>query len=208
MATVTLAAVTTLAQAIDEIRERTGSWSERESKLYRLALINLIHDALLLARDQIARSGPAQMAALREFYRTEPASTTEMANLVDISALDIWYEALTDPSDLLYIDASNGVANMMTMEEFENLKTIYTATMMAYFFCAMVANIGSTDGKMQVRTYRGTSLNAMGTVRLGYPRNPVKRTIVTDKLDATETMIRQAIEIVVKWVPSRLKGAA
>jgi hypothetical protein len=198
MAQVPIATVTTLAQMMAEIRERTNTVSQEESELYDVPLVNLCHDAILLVK---SKQDPKQMA---RFYATD-VTVTESSNLVDISTLDI---ASADPKDLMYLDTANGVALMITAAAFQNLKVIYSATDMAYMFIAYIASQGTTDPKFQIKTFRGSALVSPGTLSLVYLRNPAKQTTKTGKLDATEEMIREAIELVVQWVPDRLKGAA
>ena len=193
MAITPIATVTTLGQTIDEIRERTGTISEEESELYFLPLANLIHDAIVLVKDK------QDPAAMRTFYTTEPVTVTETSNLVDLSVLDI---ASMMVDDISYYDSANGSATLFGILAFQNFKTIYSTAQMANMFLAYVGNIGQ---KMQLRTYRGSALMPAGTLTFGYIRNPKKTVVATEKLDCTEAMIRQAIEVVVQWVPQRLK---
>lgn len=203
MAHISIATQTSLDQAMEEVRERTGSWSEADSELYRLALANLIHDAILLVRGGLARKDEAHRTELKNFYWTEAPETSETNNLIDISALDIWWDVAGIKGLTLYDDA-NGTAKTLTQAEFIELKTIYTTEMMADFFFAYVANIAE---KFQLKTFRGLNLNPIGTLTLGYPRNPVKGLEVANKLDCTEEMVREAIELVIKWIPERLRAA-
>ena len=194
-----IAAVATLGQAIDEIRERTGTISEEESELYFLPLANMLHDALLLVK---SKQDPGTM---KRIYLTEPASVNEVASLIDVSALDI---ASYQPEDLTYSDSVNGMATMMNVSDYESVLMIYPASTLDNLFIAYVGNVGgTTDGKMQIRVYRGSGLTAPGTKKLGYIRNPIRQLTASGKMDATEQMVREAIEVVVGWVPQRLKGA-
>lgn len=200
MSFVSIATQMTLGQTIDDVRERTNTISEEESELYRIPLVNMIHDAILSVRSVIAQKDGIHQEMLKDFYWTE-GTVTEASNLVDISTLDIWWEG-ANFHELTYFDVNNGGATLMTQEKFNNLKTIYSDAMMANFFIGYPANILATNNKFQIRTFRGSSLASAGALTLGYPRNPYKRTLNTDLMDATEEMMRTVVEMCVKQLQS------
>lgn len=206
MSHVSIATITTVEQAIDEVRERTDTISEEESELYFLPMANMLHDAIIEVRAAFARKDQIYRTMLKDFYWSE-STVTEATNLVDISALDIWWDAV-NVDELTYYDATNKSATMMTQAKYNDLKTIYSDAMMADFFLAYAANILATNNKFQLRTFRGANLGAAGALTLGYPRNPVKRTQRSDFPDCTEEMLRDVIELLIKWVPTKLKVAA
>jgi hypothetical protein len=197
MAFIPLATTTTLQDFKAVVRMATGTVSVQESLLLEATLDEIVHASIVGVR---SRLGPG----LDEKYLTEAKSANgeiaEASNLIDISTLEI-----ADVTRMSLLDATNGAIPFKRSEEFNGLKAIYSATMLANALFARVVNVLATNNKMQIETFRGMNVATAGALTLTYYRNPKKATAETTKLDLPEELIPIAEDVAIVKVFEFLK---
>lgn len=197
MAFVPLATTTDLKTFRAMVRLKTGTVTIQESQLLDTSLDDIIHAAVVDVRTRLAQK-------LDEKYMTEAKSAdgdiAEASNLIDVSTLGI-----ADAGKITLYDSTNGPIPIKTPTEFDNIKTLYSATSLASAMFARLVNVKATDNKLQIETYRGTSVATPGALVLTYPRVPVKAAAATTKIDLPEDMIPLAEDVAVIMVSELLK---
>lgn len=198
MAFTVLGKNTSLGRAMALIRMRTGTLDVQESEIFDPQLVDVVHQAVLAAAAKLPK----------ERYSTTVTSAAseiaEASNLIDISTLDIADQA---KESMALIDATHGDIPIIDSSLFNSLKSHYTASALTNGLFARLTNIKATDNKLQIQTYRGSTVATPGALEFTFIRNPKYITTMTAMLDIPEDLIPFVIEVAVVAISPKAKVA-
>ncbi len=176
-----IAVTTTLGLMMARIRDTVGAVSEQDSGLLEADLIDVVHNAILGVR---AALGPA----LEDFYKIPTTAISLTGTTPNFSASIATIDIASMEKRALFSSTLGGEIPIYDAQEFNQIRSLYTATQMGNSAVATIAQASGTYASqptastITIRVYSGYA-SAATDLEFTIIRSPRRVTTGTDTLD-------------------------